>query len=64
MVRVPGSHIPNIKNRSSKQNFKLTKIKSCVRSWSNEKLAKSAFDIEVSNEIKRRAKKRAKKESK
>lgn len=61
MIRTPGSHIPNIKNRSSKQNYKLTKFKPVVRSWSNEKLSKHAGDVEVQKEISRRNHKNEKK---
>lgn len=38
MVRLPGSHSPNIKNRSSKQYCWLTKMKPIVRCVSNEQL--------------------------
>lgn len=43
MIRVPGSHVPNIKNRSSKHLIPLTKVKPAIRSMSNaalEELAK------------------------
>ena len=60
MVRIPGSHVPNIKNRSSKQNILLTKHKPAVRSMSNEQLSKLAGK-DVSDEIRRRNKKKNKK---
>lgn len=62
MVRAPGSHPPNIKNRSSKHLIKLTKIKSAYRSMSNEALYKKqkAGDNDASKELNRRAKKASK----
>ena len=39
MVRIPGGHAPNIKNRSSKHLIPLTKQKSVYRSMSNAALA-------------------------
>lgn len=39
MVRIPGGHVPNIKNRSSKNLIPLTKCKSVFRSMSNAALA-------------------------
>ena len=38
MRRMPGTHVPNIKNRSSKQLIWFTKIKPVERSMSNEQL--------------------------
>lgn len=60
MVRAPGSHPPNIKNRSSKYLICLTKHKSIFRSMSNEALA--AYKCaEAQAELHRREKKNAKK---
>lgn len=42
MVRIPGSHVPNIKNRSSKHLIPLTKVKPAVRSMSNAMLEEIA----------------------
>lgn len=42
MRRLPGSHAPNIKNRSSKQLSKLTKIRPFWRSMSNTVLLEIA----------------------
>lgn len=64
MIRTPGSHAPNIKNRSSKQNFKLTKHKPVVRSWSREMLNKHLGDVEVQKEVSRRNRKNEKKNAK
>ncbi len=60
MIRIPGSHAPNIKNRSSKHLIKLTKMKSALRSMSNEALA-AMKDPEARKEENRRAKKSTKK---
>ena len=38
MRRTPGTHVPNIKNRSSKQLIWFTKIKPVERSMNNEQL--------------------------
>ena len=38
MRRMPGTHVPNIKNRSSKQLIWFTKIRPVERSMSNEQL--------------------------
>jgi hypothetical protein len=58
MRRLPGSHIPNIKNRSSKHLSWLTKIKPIVRSASNEQLQQwNNNNPDVTREIQRRAKK-------
>ena len=38
MRRIPGTHVPNIKNRSSKHLSWFTKIKPVERSMSNEQL--------------------------
>lgn len=66
MIRLPGSHVPNIKNRSSKHLFCLTKIKPILRCVNNELLTKMANNniSGAHNEIARRQKKRAKKEVK
>ena len=61
MVRAPGSHPPNIKNRSSKHLICLTKNKSIYRSMSNEALAACSSLGEARKEIDRRKKKNAKK---
>lgn len=63
MVRAPGSHPPNIKNRSSKHLFCLTKHKSIFRSMSNEAL-KAYKCSEAQDELHRREKKREKKDVK
>lgn len=63
MIRVPGSHAPNIKNRSSKHLGWLTKMKPAVRSLSNAAL--NELNTTAANqEKKRRQAKRAKKEAK
>ena len=36
MRRIPGSHVPNIKNRSSKQLIWFTKMRPIERSMSND----------------------------
>lgn len=59
MVRIPGSHPPNIKNRSSKQNIWFTKMKPSVRSLSNEALQKLSSEA-ATKELKRRANKKNK----
>ena len=38
MRRIPGTHVPNIKNRSSKHLIWATKIKPAERSMSNQQL--------------------------
>lgn len=63
MVRVPGEHAPNIKNRSSKHLICLTKIRPIVRSMSNEAL-NALSSSEARAELNRREKKRAKREGK
>lgn len=60
MVRAPGSHPPNIKNRSSKYLIPLTKIKPIYRSMSNAALAE-CNDPLARKEENRRAKKNVKK---
>lgn len=60
MVRIPGDHAPNIKNRSSKHLIPLTKHKSIYRSMSADALA-SCKDFGARKEENRRAKKREKK---
>lgn len=42
MVRIPGSHSANIKNRSSKHLILLTKVKPVIRSMSNAALEEIA----------------------
>lgn len=63
MVRIPGEHAPNIKNRSSKHLICMTKIKPVVRSMSNEAL-NAMNTSEARAELNRREKKRAKKQNK
>ncbi len=63
MRRIPGSHAPNIKNRSSKHLSWLTKMKPIVKSMSNEALAESKLP-EAHKELNRRQKKREKKDAK
>lgn len=53
MVRIPGDHAPNIKNRSSKHLIPLTKCKPVERSMSNEELMKYSSRAAV-KELKRR----------
>lgn len=58
MRRLPGSHTPNIKNRSSKHLSWLTKIKPVVKCISNEQLQQwNNNNPDVTREIQRRAKK-------
>jgi hypothetical protein len=66
MRRLPGSHEPNNKNRSSKHLHWLTKIRPIVRCVSNEQLNKWAGknSLNINAEIERRKKRRAKKEAK
>lgn len=68
MVRIPGSHAPAIKNRSSKHLIPLTKMRPIYRCLSNaalEKMAKSdgknKGDYNAQKELNRRQKKRDKK---
>lgn len=66
MVRIPGSHAPNIKNRSSKHLIPLTKCKSAYRSMSNTALEEMVKDTKNKNwnaqaELNRRQKKHDKK---
>lgn len=73
MRRLPGSHVPNIKNRSSKQLGWLTGIKPVYRSMSKTKL-QDIINSEAEKKVKgqsywlarkeldRRTKKNAKKE--
>lgn len=63
MRRLPGSHEPNNKNRSSKHLNWLTKQKSPYRSMSNEALA-ALNNTEALAERTRRAKKNEKKAAK
>lgn len=66
MRRLPGSHAPNSKNRSSKHLSWLTKMKPVIKSISNEQLklmSKKGYkpaDVELN----RRLNKKSKKESK
>ena len=60
MVRTSGSHMPNIKNRSSKHLIPLTKQKSAYRSMSNAALAECK-DSAARKEEARRVKKHEKK---
>jgi len=53
MVRIPGEHAPNIKNRSSKNLILLTKVKPAEKSMSNEELMKYSSRAAV-KELKRR----------
>jgi hypothetical protein len=57
MQRLPGSHPPNIKNRSSKHLAWLTKMKPAIRSVSNEQLQQWSNNPDAIKEIQRRAKK-------
>lgn len=63
MIRLPGSHAPNIKNRSSKHLGWLTKQKPIYRSMSNVALAEYTTEG-AAKERKRRAKKHEKLEQK
>ena len=63
MIRVPGSHVPNIKNRSSKHLICMTKIRPAVRSMSNAAL-NALGSSEARAEIQRRQKKREKRDVK
>lgn len=62
MVRLPGSHEPNNKNRSSKHLGWLTKIRPIVRCLSNEALRSFANNgnREATKELNRRDNKRQK----
>lgn len=56
MIQIPGTHVPPVKNRSSKQYYFLTKVTPAVKSASNamlEEWAKSNGPG-VHKEIKRR----------
>ena len=64
MVRIPGEHAPNIKNRSSKHLICLTKHRPYLRTVSNEELDKLAGVPGAAKESKRRINKRAKKDAK
>jgi hypothetical protein len=66
MIRLPGSHVPNIKNRSSKHLFWLTKLRPIVRCLNNEQLNKlvGKTSLNVNAEIERRKKRQLKKASK
>jgi hypothetical protein len=66
MIRLPGGHVPNIKNRSSKHLFWLTKLKPIIRCVNNEQLNKwlGKTSLNVNAEIERRKKRRLKKASK
>lgn len=61
---MPGTHVPNIKNRSSKHLSWFTKIKPVERSMSNEQLkdlSKSGYKL-ADKELTRRSNKMQKKE--
>lgn len=62
MRRIPGSHAPNIKNRSSKHLSVFTKFKPIVRCVNGEILQRwaNANVRGASAEIKRRAEKKSK----
>lgn len=69
MVRIPGSHAPNIKNRSSKHLIPLTKCRSFFKTLSNaalEEMAKSDGknngNYDAQKELNRRHKKHDKKD--
>lgn len=66
MVRIPGSHVPNIKNRSSKHLIPLTKLHSIYRCLSNSALEAATkgdgkIDYNAQKELTRRQKKQDKK---
>lgn len=66
MRRIPGSHAPNIKNRSSKQLIWFTKMKPITKSMSNEclkDLSKKGYKS-ADKELTRRLNKKSKEESK
>ena len=58
MRRLPGSHEPNNKNRSSKHLGWLTKIKPAIKSLSNEALC-AINGTDVQKELARRRSKKA-----
>lgn len=62
MLRIPGEHAPNIKNRSSKHLMLLVGHKTSYRSMSNERLKElaSAGNPMASREAARRAKRSGK----
>ena len=62
MQRLPGSHPPNIKNRSSKHLAWLTKIRPIVRCVNNEQLNAlvGISSYNVAKEIQRRKTKKLK----
>ena len=68
MRRIPGSHVPNIKNRSSKHLAAFTKLRPIYRSLSNAALEEMAKgdgkhkNYDAEKELNRRRKKRDKKE--
>lgn len=63
MIRTPGEHIPNIKNRSSKHLIQLTKVRYYLRSVNNEQLSKwsSGGWSDARKELNRRSAKHSKK---
>jgi hypothetical protein len=63
MVRVPGEHAPNVKNRSSKHLICMTKHRPIVRSMNNAAL-NALGSSEARAELHRRQKKREKREAK
>ena len=68
MIRIPGSHAPNVKNRSSKHLMLLTNVRPIYRCLSNavlEEMAKGDGkhkNFDAQKELNRRQKKREKKE--
>jgi len=66
MIRTPGEHAPNIKNRSSKNLICLTGMKSLYKSLSGEALAEMSKrgDALATKEINRRSKKNEKNNNK
>ena len=63
MVRTPGEHAPNAKNRSSKHLIPLTGYKPAMKSLSNAALSEMNCKV-AQQEKQRRAKKRDKKDMK
>lgn len=66
MIRVPGEHAPNVKNRSSKQYICMTKIRPIVRCVNNDTLTKwsNSGCREAYAELQRRKTKKEKKAAK
>lgn len=63
MVRTPGEHAPNSKNRSSKHLIPLTGYKPAIKSLSNAALSEMNCKV-AQQEKQRRAKKHEKKDMK